>query len=87
MKSRTLLALLAAAALLCAGVAEAAPSKKKKKVSRGHVPVVVSAPAAPPMHVDPTMGRPRPAWAGPNECFTDEGYGRYVPCSISRDNF
>ena len=21
------------------------------------------------------------AWAGPNECFTDDGYGRYAPCS------
>jgi hypothetical protein len=24
---------------------------------------------------------PGPAWAGPNECWTDEGYGRYAPCS------
>jgi len=22
-----------------------------------------------------------PPWAGPNQCFTDEGYGRYSPCS------
>ncbi len=86
MKSSTLVALLAAAAVLCASAADAAPAKKKRpKVSRGHAPAVVSAPA--PIHVDPTMGRPRPAWAGPNECFTDEGYGRYVPCSISKDNF
>jgi hypothetical protein len=21
-----------------------------------------------------------PVWHGPNECFTDEGYGRFTPC-------
>jgi hypothetical protein len=21
-----------------------------------------------------------PVWRGPNECFTDEGYGRFTPC-------
>ena len=89
MKRSTLVALLAAAAMLCAGAADAAPdkNKKKQKVQRGHAPVVVSAPVAPRIDVDPTKGRTRPAWAGPNECFTDEGYGRFVPCSISRDNF
>jgi hypothetical protein len=88
MKRSTLVALFAAAAVLCASAADAAPEKKKKpKVQRGHAPVVVSVPAAPRIDVDPTMGRTRPAWAGPNECFTDEGYGRFVPCSISRDNF
>jgi hypothetical protein len=23
----------------------------------------------------------RPAWAGANECYTDDGYGRFAPCS------
>jgi hypothetical protein len=23
----------------------------------------------------------RPAWAAPGECYTDEGYGRFSPCS------
>ena len=23
----------------------------------------------------------RPAWASPNDCFTDDGYGRFSPCS------
>jgi hypothetical protein len=27
----------------------------------------------------PRIG-PGPLWAGPNECWTDEGYGRYTPC-------
>jgi len=21
-----------------------------------------------------------PQWSGPNQCWTDEGYGRYAPC-------
>ena len=27
---------------------------------------------------------PGPRWAMPNECYTDEGYGRYTPCSLGR---
>ena len=23
----------------------------------------------------------RPSWAGPNDCYTDDGYGRFWPCS------
>lgn len=25
-----------------------------------------------------------PPWASPNQCFTDEGYGRFSPCDGSR---
>jgi hypothetical protein len=25
-----------------------------------------------------------PPWAGPNQCFTDEGYGRYQSCDAGR---
>lgn len=25
-----------------------------------------------------------PIWAGPNQCWTDEGYGRYAPCNGRR---
>ena len=28
---------------------------------------------------------PGPAWAGPNECYTDEGYGRYLLCGGGMD--
>lgn len=27
---------------------------------------------------------PGPPWAMPNECYTDEGYGRFTPCSRGR---
>jgi len=30
------------------------------------------------------MRTPGPIWAMPNECYTDEGYGRYTPCSLGR---
>ena len=31
--------------------------------------------------VDAPIARtPGPTWAVPNECYTDEGYGRYLPC-------
>jgi hypothetical protein len=25
-----------------------------------------------------------PIWSGPNQCWTDEGYGRYAPCNGRR---
>ena len=25
-----------------------------------------------------------PRWSGPNQCWTDEGYGRYSPCNGRR---
>ena len=30
------------------------------------------------------MRTPGPPWAMPNECYTDEGYGRYTPCDRGR---
>jgi hypothetical protein len=30
------------------------------------------------------MRTPGPPWAMPNECWTDEGYGRYSPCDRRR---
>ena len=30
------------------------------------------------------LGTPGPPWAMPNECYTDEGYGRYSPCDRRR---
>lgn len=29
-----------------------------------------------------SMRTPGPIWAMPNECYTDEGYGRFTPCSM-----
>ena len=55
--------------------------------------VAAAAPADAARHkkVRPAAARPapaylqpaaRPSWAGPQECFTDNGYGRYLPCAL-----
>ncbi|MGB9365686.1 MAG: hypothetical protein WCE79_06710 [Xanthobacteraceae bacterium] len=57
-------------------VADAATKKKKQKV-RATAPVGYVAPA--------NLRTPGPPWAGPGECYTDEGYGRYSPCGEGKD--
>ncbi len=34
------------------------------------------------IHYSQTVRGPQvgPVWSGPNQCWTDEGYGRYAPC-------
>jgi hypothetical protein len=64
---------------LTAGVADAA-HKSKHKTVRHHAyhaaaPVILADPYA--AYYQPG---PRPPWAAPWQCFTDEGYGRYRPC-------
>jgi hypothetical protein len=57
--------------------AEAASKRKKAKVRPAPISVLQA----------PAVARtPGPVWAGPGECFTDEGYGRYWPCGAGRDN-
>jgi hypothetical protein len=76
--------LLATAIMLAltAGAADAAhKSKHKVRVVRHH------APAVPYVAADPYAAYyipgPRPPWAAPWQCFTDEGYGRYRPCDAA----
>lgn len=57
-------------------VADAASKKKKQKV-RATAPVSYVAPAY--------QRTPGPPWAGPNDCYTDEGYGRYLRCGGGMD--
>jgi hypothetical protein len=52
-------------------------SKKKKQKVRAKPPVTYVAPA--------NLRTPGPPWAGPGECYTDEGYGRYSPCGEGKD--
>ncbi len=56
--------------------AEAA-SKGKKKTVRASSPAVTM-PAR-------SARMPGPSWAGPNDCYTDEGYGRYAICGGGQD--
>ncbi len=78
---KTLIGGLAILSLACIGPADAATKKKKQHVE----PAPIAAPlVAAPEH-PAYAGTHRPNWANPNECFTDEGYGRYWPCGAGRD--
>ena len=55
--------------------ADAASKRKRQKV-RHVAPIAVPAPYA---------RTPGPPWARPGECYTDEGYGRYLPCGAGMD--
>ena len=74
---RVMLAVLAIVSLASLDAADAANKRKKPKVK----PAPIGALQA------PTMARTSgPAWAGPGDCFTDEGYGRYWPCGAGRSD-
>ena len=77
---RTMIAAVVAFSFVAVGAADAA-SKNKRKYRHygGHAGAYAYMPAAP--FLAPTAG---PPWAQPWECFTDEGYGRYRPCSAGR---
>jgi hypothetical protein len=68
---RTLIAVAAATALMGAASADAG---SRHKHARGYHAYPAYA------HI-PQVG---PIWAGPNQCWTDEGYGRYAVCSGRR---
>ncbi|MEJ0076182.1 MAG: hypothetical protein WDO17_12160 [Alphaproteobacteria bacterium] len=68
----------AAAALSLVALAPAGAAAKHKRSKAPPPPVAYQ--KIPPYWV----GTPRPPWAQPWECFTDEGYGRYRPCSAGR---
>ena len=56
-----------------------ADAAKRKRAKARHVAPIAAVPAAP-------QGTPRPVWAQPWECYTDEGYGRYLPCGTGKDD-
>ena len=77
MRYNTLIAALAALSFVAAGATEAAAKHKRYKVRHGAPYAYVP--------VSPYAARtPGPPWAAPWECYTDEGYGRYRPCSAGR---
>ena len=76
---RILVAGLAALSLTCVGTADAATKKKRMPEAAPPNPTI-AAPAYPYY-----ARTPGPAWANPNECYTDEGYGRYWPCGAGKN--
>lgn len=88
MRLKLLVGTIAAVAVLGASVADAASRKHKRKVYRHHPPIIVYG-APPAWHfgygrVYPDHPPNRPAWTRGTECYTDEGYGRFSPCDMSR---
>jgi hypothetical protein len=75
---RVTLTILAVLSIASLDAAEAASKRKKHKVKA--VPPTLSAPAYPT-----TARTPGPPWAGPGECYTDDGYGRYVLCGAGKE--
>jgi hypothetical protein len=78
MTIKVLLAAVAALSVAGMGAADAA-SKHKRHKTMVHQPAGLYEPAAP--NAAQTRG---PIWANPNECYTDEGYGRYWPCGAGK---
>jgi hypothetical protein len=69
--------LIAMLAMLSLGIGAADAATKKKNVRHVAPTSAISAPA--------NLRTPGPPWAGPNDCYTDEGYGRYLRCGGGMD--
>ena len=79
MTIKILLAAVAALSLAGLNAADAAPRHKHHPKALVRQPARLAAPVAPY-----SARTPGPPWAGPAECYTDEGYGRYWPCGAGR---
>ena len=64
-------------AFATAMVATAADATPRHKHHRAAPAAYGAAQSYAPVVRGPQVG---PAWAGPNQCWTDDGYGRYAPC-------
>lgn len=73
---RVMFAVLAILSLASLDAADAASKPKKQKVRPAPIGTLQSAPVA---------RTPGPPWAGPAECYTDDGYGRYWPCGAGKE--
>jgi hypothetical protein len=69
--------LIAAIALSFATTSLAQAAPRHQSQQRGVISMPVSLQGAFPT---------RPAWAAPGDCFTDDGYGRFWPCSAGCRN-
>ena len=86
MQAKLLIATIAAFAVLGASAADAGHRKYKRHGYYGNGPVVVygSPYRAYGYQRYPDHPPNRPAWTRGTECYTDEGYGRFSPCDMSR---
>jgi hypothetical protein len=72
--------MLAVLAILSIASLDAGAAGKRKKHKVKVIPPTLNAPAHPA-----TARTPGPPWAGPGECYTDDGYGRYVLCGAGKE--
>jgi hypothetical protein len=74
---RVIVAVVVAVSFASLDAADAAGKRKRQRV---HAHPAIAAPMKPTV-----TRRPGPSWAGPNDCYTDEGYGRYLLCGGGMD--
>ena len=88
--TRILLFTATAISLVATGVTADAGSRHKHKHYRHHHGAIYAPGFYGPRpyyggwQAPVVMSTPGPPWAMPNECYTDEGYGRYSPCDRRR---
>jgi hypothetical protein len=86
--TRTLLLAAAALSVVATGATADAASRHKHKYYRHHHGAWVApgsyGPGYGTWQAPVGMRTPGPPWAMPNECYTDEGYGRYSSCDRRR---
>jgi len=75
-----LLAITAASLIAPAATADAASRQKQHRQQKASRAPVYQPYVYRPWQVPAGPQRRGPPWAMPNECFNDEGYGRWSPC-------
>ena len=79
-----LLAAVALNLMVPVETADAASQQKKNRQHKAPAKAAQQPPYVYPWAVPVSSRRRGPPWAMPNECYNDEGYGRWTPCT-SRD--
>jgi hypothetical protein len=77
------LALIGFAGVLAASAIGPASAATRHRASAPHAASESTMNEVPVAARAPGYTQTGPAWRGPNECFTDEGYGRFTSCDAA----